>query len=130
MSELSVANTIQQIPIPNNKSDVEAFLDDIFDRALDNSDIKRHQAKAKGLQKRIKEGGTKSNTMQSALENYIFDYILRQRLCQNQTRLELYHTEQRLRILENTKNISQKQTDQLRQMLKAGQRAQNAEILN
>lgn len=71
MSELSVANTIQQIPIPNNKSDVEAFLDDIFDRALDNTDIKRHQAKAKGLQKRIKGGGNKSNiaNIPSALEN-------------------------------------------------------------
>ena len=37
MSELSEANTIQKIPIPQRKSDVEAFLDDIFDRALDNN---------------------------------------------------------------------------------------------
>ena len=39
MSEtgLSETNTIQKIPIPQRRSDVEAFLDDIFDRALDNN---------------------------------------------------------------------------------------------
>ncbi len=30
------SNTIQAIPIPRYKNEVEAFLDDIFDRALDN----------------------------------------------------------------------------------------------
>jgi hypothetical protein len=56
MSDLSEANTIQAIPIPHNKSDVEAFLDDIFDRALDNGEIQNHNVKMKGLPKRIKGG--------------------------------------------------------------------------
>ena len=68
MSELSETNTIQKIPIPHHRSDVEAFLDDIFDRALDNNN---NNSKGKGklsnsssntaaaashLQKRIKGG--------------------------------------------------------------------------
>jgi len=62
---LSEANTIQAIPIPKNKSDVEAFLDDIFERALDTSDSLINPANAnnksktsKSLQNRIKGGGS------------------------------------------------------------------------
>lgn len=51
ISEISEANTsIQGIPIPSNKSDVESFLDDIFDRALVSN------KKQKILRKRIKGG--------------------------------------------------------------------------
>ena len=66
---MSEANTIQAIPIPNNKSDVEAFLDDIFDRALDNGDLQRHNAKAKGIQRRIKGGRAQINEEKKALKS-------------------------------------------------------------
>lgn len=59
---MSEANTIQAIPIPKNKSDVEAFLDDIFERALDTSESLINPANAnktptRPLQSRIKGGG-------------------------------------------------------------------------
>lgn len=60
LSDISIANTIQAIPIPHNKSDVDAFLDDIFDRALENDDLQKHNSRAKLLHNRIKGGGNKS----------------------------------------------------------------------
>lgn len=73
-SDISEANTIQAIPIPKNKSDVEAFLDDIFERALDTSDAlinpttgqpqsttqtkSNNKTPKQPLQNRIKGGGT------------------------------------------------------------------------
>jgi hypothetical protein len=84
-SDLSEANTIQAIPIPKNKSDVEAFLDDIFDRALDTSDPlinpkKYHQnVKTSGtrpLQKRIKGGNSsQKNKCQLILDVSSWDDI-------------------------------------------------------
>jgi hypothetical protein len=65
MSDLSDANTIKAIPIPNNKSEVDAFLDDIFERALDSNDSKRNNAKLQGLNKRIKGSKTKDDSTPS-----------------------------------------------------------------
>jgi hypothetical protein len=57
ISEISEANTsIQGIPIPTNKSDVESFLDDVFDRAL------LSNKKQKNLRKRLK-GGNPNNEL-------------------------------------------------------------------
>ncbi|CAF1237248.1 unnamed protein product [Didymodactylos carnosus] len=42
--------TISEIPIPNRKSDVEAFLDDLFDRALLEPNINRTAAKINDIQ--------------------------------------------------------------------------------
>jgi len=50
-------NTIRSVPIPKNKSDVDAFLDDIFNRALDSSQVEGNRATARKIQDKIKGGG-------------------------------------------------------------------------
>jgi hypothetical protein len=62
-------NTIRSIPIPKNKSDVDAFLDDIFSRALDTSEIEAHKSAAKKLQKQIKGGHHRSTVTSKRLHN-------------------------------------------------------------
>ncbi|CAF1199905.1 unnamed protein product, partial [Didymodactylos carnosus] len=42
--------TISEIPIPNHKSDVEAFLDDLFERALLESNLNRRATKVNNIQ--------------------------------------------------------------------------------
>ncbi len=60
MSDISDANTIKGIPIPNTKSEVDAFLDDIFERALDDPDNNTKSEKFKinrrELRNKIKGG--------------------------------------------------------------------------
>ena len=56
-SRSSRKNTIRSVPIPTSRSEVDAFLDDIFNKALDVSEIEMFKSTAKKLKNKIK-GGT------------------------------------------------------------------------
>ncbi len=56
-------NTIRSIPIPTNKSEVDAFLDDIFNRALDSSQVKSNRATASKIKHKIKGGVKNEDTI-------------------------------------------------------------------
>jgi hypothetical protein len=84
MSEaLSETNTIQKIPIPERRVDVEAFLDDIFDRALDNNNSKTTNKKVNVKQQRhtqpfhskIKGGRNNNNIDLEVIFSNNFEFI-------------------------------------------------------